>query len=61
MTEENLNKSLNQLEGNSPSKRPDFNSYPVQKSYDLMSKKLKLYEPEDLRLMIGQGFAIKST
>jgi CDI immunity proteins len=54
-----LNKSINELEGNKSSKRPDFDSYPVQKSYDLLDKKLKFYEPEDLRLMIGQSIGLK--
>ncbi|MEO1030038.1 MAG: contact-dependent growth inhibition system immunity protein [Bacteroidota bacterium] len=59
MKEEILNKSINELEGNKSNKRPDFNSYPVQKSYDLMDKKLCLFEPEDLRLMIGQKLGLK--
>ena len=59
MQEDILNKTINQLEGNKKTKRPDFNSYPVQKSYELMDKKLKFFEPEDLRLMIGQNFGLK--
>ena len=59
MREEILNKSINELDGNKSFKHPDFNSYPVQKSYELMDKKLKFFDPEDLRLMIGQNFGLK--
>jgi len=59
MEEENLNKSINDLEGAKSSKRPNFNSYAVQESYNLMDKKLKFFEPQDLRLMIGQNLGLK--
>ncbi len=55
----NLNKSLNELEGKIFSERPEFGSYVVQKTYELLDKKLKDYTPADLRLMIGQNFGLK--
>lgn len=54
-----LEKSINELEKNKRTERPKFNSYAVQKTYELMDKKLHLFEPEDFRIMISQGFGLK--
>lgn len=54
-----LNKSINELEGTKSTSQPNFYSYPVQKSNELLNKKLLLFEPKDLRLMIGQNIGLK--
>ncbi len=59
MDDKILDKTINELEGVTISQKPDFDSYPVQKAFELMNKKLKFFEPEDLRLMIGQKIGLK--
>jgi len=58
MKEEIINKNLLQLE-NIDLQEPNFNSYIVTKSYELIQKKLKDFTIEDLRIMINQNISLK--
>jgi len=52
-------KTLNQLEGRSPSGSPDKDSYIEQACYALRDKPLNEMKVEDLRMLISQGMGLK--
>lgn len=54
-----IEKSINELEGKGISKKPEFDSFTVIKTFELTNKKIKLLKPEDLRLLIGQNIGLK--
>ncbi|GAB5566121.1 MAG: hypothetical protein Wins2KO_31840 [Winogradskyella sp.] len=59
MEERILDKTLKQLEGLKQTKKIEFKSYVLEKSSELLNKKLKHYNNEDLRLMISQNCGLK--
>ena len=52
-------KTLNQLEGWSPTSIPDNDSYIEKASFELRNKPLYEMTVEDLRILIGQGIGLK--
>lgn len=52
-------KTLNQLEGGSPTSAPDEHSYIERACFELRNKPLDEMSVEDLRMLIGQGIGLK--
>lgn len=54
-----LEKSINDLDGKCMSEKSEFNSFTVDRTFELMDKRIRLLQPEDIRLLIGQNIGLK--